>query len=121
MKELKAKAEAKGAKDFENKKGEILNYKNGAYLIELDEFVKLHDGKIEYKPIETCCGCQIKFCKNGNYDFTVFVNGKPMEDRITSLKKAREICKDMKKKEEYNFKHLKSFESFSSNDDKNQE
>ena len=92
---FKKKAESCGAKKFERKIGEILEYENGSYLIELDEWVPLKDGKIVYKPIKSCSGHQIKFCKNGNYHYSVWKGNTNLEDRITSLKRAEEICKEM--------------------------
>lgn len=109
MKELKNKAEKLGAKKFVNKEGEILNYENGAYLIEIDEFIKLKDGKIQYKPIEKYKGFDIKFCKNGIYNFSIFKGSKNLEDNITSIKRAKEICADFSKNES---KHIMLFEQF---------
>jgi hypothetical protein len=99
LSEDKKKAEKAGAVRFLKKTGQILEYNNGNYLIELDEWVPLsnqNNGKIVYKQIKSCNGCQIKFEKNGYCYYSVWKNGKNLEDRITSLKRAEEICKEMK-------------------------
>lgn len=93
--ECKIKAEKAGAEKFIKKVGEILQYENGSYLIELDEFVPLKNGAISYKYIKKCCDCVIKFEKNGIHNYCIFKDGKCEEDNIKSLKQAEEICKDL--------------------------
>lgn len=92
----KTKAEKLGAKDFIEKIGQILQYKNGQYLIETDEFVSLHDGKIQYKTIENYKGYQIKLDKNGSYNYCIFKGTKNLEDRIDSIKKCKKIIDGFK-------------------------
>jgi hypothetical protein len=106
LSETRKKAEQAGAKEYIEKTGEILQYKNGQYLIELDEFVKLHDGKIQYKPIESYKGHQIKLDKNGSYLYSIFKGATNLEDRISSIKKCKEIIdgfKGVNEKANYNF------------------
>jgi hypothetical protein len=57
--------------------------------------VPLKNGKIVYKSIKSCSGHQIKYCKNGSYHYSVWKGSTNLEDRITSLKRAEEICKEM--------------------------
>jgi hypothetical protein len=91
LSEEKNKAEKFGAKGYIDKIGQILQYRNGQYLIETDEFVSLHDGKIQYKTIENYKGYQIKLDKNGTYYYSIFKGTRNLEDRITSIKKCQKI------------------------------
>jgi hypothetical protein len=106
LSEFKTKAKNLGAIDFIKKEGEILHYENGQYLIELDEFVKLHDSDIQYKTIKNYKGYTIKINKNGVYLYSIFKDSKNLEDRISSIKKCEKIIDGMTKINEeayYNF------------------
>jgi hypothetical protein len=94
--DARKKAEEAGAKGFIEKIGQIIQYRNGQYLIELDEFVSLHDGKIQYKPIENYKGHQIKLDKNGTYNYCIFKGTTNLEDRIDSIKKCKKIIDGFK-------------------------
>lgn len=92
------KAIVKGAKNITNRIGEIIVAENGSYLIEVDRFVRLSNGRIVYTIIENYKGFVIKFNKNGIYNYAIF-NGKvSLEDGITSLAKVRQICDKLNSK-----------------------
>lgn len=92
----KKNAENMGAKDYTKKTGAILHYDNGQYLIELDEFIKLSDGSMKYKPIKIYKGYQIKLNKNGVYLYSIFKGKENLEDRLDSIKKCEEIIDSFK-------------------------
>ena len=73
-----------------------MHYENGQYLIELDQFVPLANGKITYRPIAYHKGFVIKLEKNGTLLFSVWKGKRNLEDRINSIAHAKEIIEELK-------------------------
>jgi len=74
---------------FKNKyidlKGLVINFEEGNYLIERDEFFRLKDGFIQNTLIRCFKGREIKFNINGVHGFSVWKNKICLEDGIWSI------------------------------------
>ena len=70
---------------FLNIDGMIINFEEGNYLIERWDFVKLHNGSMKYTVVDKFKGGTIKFNTNGVQKFSVWKNGKCIEDRFSSI------------------------------------
>ncbi|WP_152184437.1 hypothetical protein [Sulfurimonas indica] len=76
---------------FLNIDGMIINFKEGSYLLEKWDFVKLQNGSMKYTVVDKFKGGTIKFNTNGVQKFSVWKNGKCLEDRFTSIDDATEF------------------------------
>jgi len=90
VQDLLAKAE-----HLVNIREEVVNLSIGSYLLELDDFIPLRNGKTTYSKISTHRGYQIKFHNNGVYGFTIFKGATASEDRIWSIARCKEIIEEM--------------------------
>lgn len=81
------------AEHFLDIKDEVVNMRHGSYLIELDEFIPLRNGKIAYRTIKSFHGYTIKFNTNGIYGFSIWRGNNDLEDRLWSIKQCEEIIK----------------------------
>jgi len=73
---------------FLNIDGMIINFKEGSYLLEKWDFIKLQNGSMKYTVVDKFKGRTIKFNTNGIQKFSVWKNGKCLEDRFTSINDA---------------------------------
>lgn len=83
------------AKHFLDIKDEVVNMRHGSYLIELDEFIPLRNGKIAYRTIKSFHGYTIKFNTNGIYGFSIWRGNNDLEDRLWSIKQCEEIIESL--------------------------
>lgn len=74
---------------FLNIRDKVINFKEGSYLIEKWEFIKLSNGSIKYKIIQKYKGGTIKFDTNGVLGFSVWKTKMCLEDRFWSIEKAK--------------------------------
>lgn len=81
------------AEHFLDINDEVVNMKHGSYLLELDEFIPLRNGKIAYRTIKSFHGYTIKFNTNGVYGFSIWRGTNNLEDRLWSIKQCEEIIK----------------------------
>lgn len=79
------------AEHFIDIKNEVVNMKHGSYLLELDEFIPLKNGKITYRTIKSFHGYTIKFNTNGVYGFSIWKGNNAMEDRLWSIKECENV------------------------------
>jgi hypothetical protein len=79
-----------------NKK--VVNFQEGSYLIELDEFIKLTNGRIYHKKIKDHKAYKIMFNTNGVYGFSIWKGNVCLEDRIWSLEECEKSIKQMLEK-----------------------
>ena len=82
------------AEHFLDIKDEVVNMRHGSYLIELDEFIPLRNGKIAYRTIKSFHGYTIKFNTNGVYGFSIWRGNDNLEDRLWSIKQCEKIIKE---------------------------
>lgn len=66
-------------------KGLVINFEEGSYLIERDEFFRLKDGSIQNRLIRKYKGRDIKFNTNGVHGFSVWKNKVCLEDGLWSI------------------------------------
>lgn len=83
------------AREMIDVKGKVINTKKGSYLIELDEYIPLKNGVIQYKMITSYKGYKIKFEKNGTCGFVIFKGSTPQEDRLWSIKQCKDAIEQM--------------------------
>lgn len=76
-------------------KVEVVNMRHGSYLVELDEFIPLRNGKIAYRTIKSFHGYTIKFNTNGLYGFSIWRGNNALEDRLWSIKQCEEIIENL--------------------------
>lgn len=81
---------------FIEKRGDVSFYENGYYLEELREFFKLKNGTPKPTHITFYKGYQIKFDNYGWQGFSIWKGKTNLEDRIYSIKKAKEIIDEWK-------------------------
>ena len=79
---------------FLNVNDMVVNFKEGSYLIETWDFIKLSNGKMKYKTIRNYKGAKIKFNTNGVRGFSVWRNNKCLDDRFWSIEKAELFVDD---------------------------
>jgi hypothetical protein len=70
---------------FLNIDGMIINFKEGSYLLEKWDFIKLQNGSMKYTVVDKFKGGIIKFNTNGVQKFSVWKNDKCLEDGFTSI------------------------------------
>lgn len=81
------------AEHFLDIKDEVVNMRHGSYLIEIDEFIPLRNGKISYQTIKSIHGYTIKFNTNGIYGFSIWRGNNDLEDRFWSIARCEQVIK----------------------------
>lgn len=79
---------------FLNVNDMVANFKEGSYLIETWDFIKLFNGKMKYKTTGHYKGAEIKFNTNGVQGFSVWKSDKCIDDRFWSIEKAKLFIDD---------------------------
>lgn len=72
----------------------VINFKEGSYLLETWDFIKLSNGKMNYRKVRSYKGGEIKFNTNGVQGFSVWKNGRCIEDRFWSIDKAESFINE---------------------------
>jgi len=83
---------------FKELKGEVIIFEEGYFLLEHWKFLKLHNGKQKYHFVRTFKSYDIHFDISGMQGFSIWRNGKNLEDRFWSIDKAESYILEISKK-----------------------